>query len=332
MSMVRMGQISDESMKGMLWEVEAHQLQFLALRKRLIREFKKPESEGFITSSSRSIQFEIQAALIPDKHKFEYQSARELVRIVEGFRDFWFKEYFIYFHGISDSEYEAIERELRRAGLRGMVRFTFENALDAAILRISPGPERYVIGGHFALELLRKIPSIPGHDRHSVLNLRDTLFRVPGVRSKEGDQCFQPDTRSGEAWPSLMMEVGHQKGLKFLRLDAEWWLVNSHEQTRLVIIIKIDRDPFALHIECWMMAETSRRQTTHTPDKVPRCVQEFDTDAAGGVTSSTGSTELQIPYDSIFDEIGPDPPLPPITFSFSELSSFALWMFQQLHE
>jgi len=30
--------------------------------------------------------------------------------------------------------------------------------------------------------------------------------------------------------------------MKFLRLDAEWWLLNSHDNTRFVILMKIERD------------------------------------------------------------------------------------------
>ena len=65
----------------------------------------------------------------------------------------------------------------------------------------------------------------------------------------------------GEAWPSVMMEVGYSEGIDFLRLDAEWWLVHSQGQTRFVIIGKFERDPFALCFECWMMVESGRRET-----------------------------------------------------------------------
>lgn len=108
------------------------------------------------------------------------------------------EEYFVYFHGISDSEYEVIERALRRAVLRSTVRFTFENALDAAILRISPSLEHHVIGNNFSFEFVRKIDSSPGYNRPSVFGLRATLFQVPGVRSKEGDQSYRPHTGGGE--------------------------------------------------------------------------------------------------------------------------------------
>ena len=82
-----------------------------------------------------------------------------------------------------------------------------------------------------------------------------------------------------------------------------------------------------------MMAETGRRQTRRTPPRIPLCVQDFDINRAGDVVSKVGSTELEIPYSSIFDDHdskSPLPPSPPSRFSFSELSEFAVMMFEDL--
>jgi len=214
------------------------------------------------------------------------------------------------------------------------VRFTFEKALDAAILRIRPGSDHHSIAANFAVLFTDKIASIPRHTWHSVSCCGASIFRIPGVRSKEGDQSFRPRSRSGrEAWPSVMVEVGYSEGMDFLRLDAEWWLLNSKDKTRFFILIEIKRDPFALRIECWTMAETGRRQTRSTPHRIPLCVQEFDINRAGAVASKMGSTELEIPYGAIFDDHDPKsplPPSPPVKFSFSELSEFAVRMFEDL--
>jgi len=127
-----------------------------------------------------------------------------------------------------------------------------------------------------------------------------------------------------------MMEVGYSEGMDFLRLDAEWWLVNSKGQTRFVIIIKVEKDLFALRYECWKMVESGHPETRRIPSQIPRCVQDFDIDEAGVVVSTLGSTELEIPYDCILDQPGRDPPLPPVKFSFAELSRFAVSMFEML--
>ena len=80
----------------------------------------RPEAQG------RCTQFELQAALIPDENRFEYQSALELARTVRMTVDSGFKEeYFLYFHGVTDSEFDVLEQELRAVQLRTAVRFTF---------------------------------------------------------------------------------------------------------------------------------------------------------------------------------------------------------------
>lgn len=291
------------------------------------------QHDRFSTSSNRCIQFEIQAALIADENKFEYRSLEliQLVRTVEQFVDSESPEEYLYFYGISDREYELIDNVLRQVALRSTVRFTFENALNAAILHIRPGLEHNMIACNFVSKLEKKLASIPGNE-HSVSGFGAALFQTTGVRSKEGDQCLRPRTRKGRhAWPSVMIEAGYSKGKDFLSLDAEWWLINSEGSTRFVIIIIIERDPWALRIECWKMIETGRRETRQTPARMPRCVQDFNINEAGAVVSPMESPELSIPYECIFDKCDSDsPPLPPVTLSFLELSKFALFMFEQL--
>lgn len=140
MSMVQMGKMDVELMKGILREVEAHKLQFFNFHQRFIRQTQQRKPEAFITLGPRSAQFEMQAAVIPNQNKFEYQTARKLVDTVEAFLRTGLQEFVLYLDGISASEQEATEKELHRIGLKHMVRFTFENALHAAILDIRPGP------------------------------------------------------------------------------------------------------------------------------------------------------------------------------------------------
>ena len=52
---------------------------------------------GAAGGGTTGTQFEMQAALIPDRHKFEYQSARELARTVERIIDSWTAEQYFLF-------------------------------------------------------------------------------------------------------------------------------------------------------------------------------------------------------------------------------------------
>jgi len=268
--------------------------------------------------------FEMQAALIPDESKFKYESARKLARTVEKtFNSGTADQYFLHFHGVGDREFDMIERELRRVQLRNSVRFTFENSLDAAIIRITPGPEHSRVGINLYCEIIDKIASTPGHSRRSVEGLGATLFQVPGVRSKQGDESFGPRTRMGRnGWPSVMMEVGYAGREDFLRLDAQWWLINSAGRTRFVILVFVTKNPLALSIECWSMTGYGGTESRQTSFGVPTCVDSFNIDSFGNVKSLLGSTELRIPYTYIFDQHqgGAED----VVFSFDELSEFAL--------
>ena len=199
---------------------------------------------GVGAASGGTTQFQMQVALIPNQHKFEYQRAQDLVRKVQRIIDSGTADqYFLYFHEVAYSDFEFIDWELRRAQLRSKVRFTFENSLDAVILRIIPGPEHARIGRYLYSMIALKISSIPGHSIESIEGFGARLLQVPG-RSKEGDQSFGPGTRVGtNAWPSVMMEIGYSGGEDFLHLDAQWWLINSADKIRFVILatIKIGR-------------------------------------------------------------------------------------------
>ena len=293
------------------------------------------QHDRFSPFSKRCIQFEIQVALIPDQNKFEYRSPQDLIRRVIEFEKSEPGGGHLYFHGIPDSKHEVIPEKVRKSQKRSIVCFTYENALHAAILHLHPGGIVYgYLTSNIATQLLSKMDSIPGYIAKSVIHCGAILFEVPGVRSKQGDRCLVSDERrrrQREWWPSVMIQVavGNAIAMDFLRLDAEWWLMNSDKNTRFVILVKLETDPFALHIECWMMVETGRRQTRLTPALIPRCVQDFDINEAGDVTSIMGSTELEVPYGCIFDEV-PNPSPPATTLSIAELSAFALWLFETL--
>lgn len=63
-------------------------------------------------------------------------------------------------------------------------------------------------------------------------------------RSKEHDESFIPLGRSvtNGAFPSFVIEVGVSESLSQLRLDAQFWLLNTNNQYNLVLIIFVNRN------------------------------------------------------------------------------------------
>ena len=286
--------------------------------------------DPLLDATRRSSQFEMQASLIPDKNKFEYQSAPELLRIIDNtVKSGSAEEYFLYFHGVTHDHLHELDREFFRSNLRCTVRFTTENNLQALICRILTGGRHHTLMLNLCIEIRFKIAEIPGHTHRSIDLFGAKRFFLGNLRSKEGYEALGPEAQAASGiWPPVVIEFGYSEGLDFLHLDAEWWLINSTGETRLVILIQLMTDPFAIRIECWAMAPPpSHTETRHTPIDAPSCLQLFDINANGVVTST--SPELCIPYSSLFNE--PNENAQDVAFTNDELSSFALWMFNLMN-
>jgi len=105
--------------------------------------------------------------------------------------------------------------------------------------------------------------------------------------------------------------------------------MNADKRTRFIILVKLETDWFGLNIECRMMVETGRHHTRLMPALIPRCVLDFDIKDEGDVTSTMGSTQIEVPYSSIFDEV-PHVSPPATMLSIVELSAFAVWLLEQI--
>jgi len=274
-------------------------------------------------------QFEIQAALIPQQNRFQYQSRAALARTIKSIIDSKAaEEHFIYIQGIGEKEADKIRTQLRRSFQNPFTRLTFESALGAAIIRITPTSERNKVGTHLLPRIMAKISFTPPRAGGPMSWYLSSQGDIPGVRSKEGDYVLVPATREEkkDSWPTVVIEAGFSQGLDFYRSDAKWWLINSAGQTRFVITTQVFRNPAAFHFECWKMIPSGRRQTRQTRAWIPGRVQDYDIDAKGVVVSA--SSELRIPYGCIFDE--PPDNASDVVLTNAELSDFALFIFSKL--
>jgi len=275
-----------------------------------------------------SPEFQMQAALIPEQNRFEYESPAKIISTIQTTIDSGSaEEYFLYFYSINHGHLPEIDAEFWKCRLRCTVRFTTENSLSALICKVLCGGNLSTLALNLWLRIEYMIGTIPGHTRHSIRPFYGTRSYVSDVRSKEGYQAIAPVTRGARpAWPSVVMEVGSSEALDFLRLDAKWWLVNSAGNTQFVMLVQLMRDPFAIHIECWAMVASDDGQTMQVATQTPACIQLFDMDAEGTVLSE--SPDLRIPYSCIFDE--PNENAPDAVFTNAELSFFAPWIFNVL--
>ena len=288
----------------------------------------RQDTSGRTTSK----RFEMQAALIPDENRFEYESAAKLLSIVKSIANSGSaKEYFLYFHGVTHDHLPEIDRAFFESEIRCTILSTTENSLRALICRILPGGRHKTLMMNLLMEIGFKVSRIPGHNFKSINRFTARRFYLGDIRSKEGYQDLGPEEPMAKGvWPPAVVEVGYSDALEFLRLDAEWWLINSASATRLVILVQLMVDPFAIRIEFWVMALIlPSTRIGDTPIALPRRVQLFNIDANGVVTSTSPEPELRIPYSSLFDE--PNENAQDVVFTNDELSSFALRMFRLMN-
>jgi len=224
----------------------------------------QPTPDRLPEAIRRSTQFERQAALIPDEHKFEYESPAELLRTIENtVNSRSAEEYFLYFTRVTHDHLPELDWAFFRSNLKCTVRFTTENSLQALICRILPRGRHSTLMFNLRMEIRFKIAAIPGHTYKSIDPLGGKRFYLGDLRSKEGYHALRPDTdRARGVWPPAVIEFGYSEALDFLRLDAEWWLINSAGATRLVILVQLITAPFAIRIECWAMAPPLRPTST----------------------------------------------------------------------
>jgi hypothetical protein len=134
---------------------------------------------------------------------------------------------------------------------------------------------------------------------------------MPGNVHKEPDESYSPDTRSRTDFPSFVVEVGASESLNPLRLDARLWLSNTNDLTRLILLIKIDKDAKTLTFERWERVHQpsqqpgmrSRSQTEIVPGRVKQVVVNFSNPS----NITVRGTPMLLPIQLIFDNLLPLP-------------------------
>ncbi|KAF8419673.1 hypothetical protein EV426DRAFT_538359 [Tirmania nivea] len=200
----------------------------------------------------------------------------------------------------------------------------WEEAVGSGILRLLPSPFHDITSSQFIYNIITKVAAIPGHTTNSIRGVGKTKYRVPGKRSKEGDEAIQCATRRWSDWPNLVIEVGYSERIAYLRYDARWWLMHSQGAVKLVIIIHVTHQPDSLHIELWSMQANPNPRTRNAPPNIPVATGEIDIDALGTVTPPMAT--ITIPYDMLFDAAHLN--AQDIVLTAAELSDIATTIYQ----
>ncbi|KAI2712097.1 hypothetical protein CBS147332_5733 [Penicillium roqueforti] len=114
-----------------------------------------------------------------------------------------------------------------------------------------------------------------------------TFLSQSKISSQEADTAYKPVTRNqGSDWPTIVLECGYSESMRRLAVDARWWLVNAGGDVKTVLLISINGERQALHLERWCLAPPYDRPVTrNTPSMVPTKTGEVDI-VAGIVTGA----------------------------------------------
>ena len=88
-------------------------------------------------------------------------------------------------------------------------------------------------------------------------------------------------------WPTVVFECGVSESLARLRVDAHWWLTNSHRRVKTLIIINASLGEKKLYVEKWQFSEVPNPHVTRgrpTPTiAMPTCI--WGTEIEGSVAT-----------------------------------------------
>ena len=185
------------------------------------------------------------------------------------------------------------------------------------LIKLIPTREHDVAVMTFSSELAVKLHILGV--RCTLLPFGATRHRALSGRSKEADQAYQPSTRVLPTdWPSLVIEVGVSQSLGKLRSDAHFWLTQSAEQTRVVILIYVKRATRVMTIERWEDVPSPRPRRLTSPPHNPTMVQTLTLHANGLVIDGP----LLITASKVYDTLPPGLGQNDFTFTNQELTQY----------
>ena len=245
--------------------------------------------------------------------RFKVLVKQAAVDLLSGTRS----DQYLAFSGAPPGSLRSIDRGRRRSELPGM-RILYDHDAEILITKLMAGPHHELASSLFVRMFLSKVVSA-GLPLDSFYDFGTTRFEVPGGRGKEADRALRPDTRiRADDWPTLVIEVGVAESLSQLRTDAHFWLTQSGGQTRVVILIAVEKTSRFVTIERWEHTPRTRPTRAQSPTYGPTKMQALSLDANGQLTGGP----LHIPASNVFDVVPAGVPQTEFLFGAQDLASY----------
>jgi hypothetical protein len=156
--------------------------------------------------------------------------------------------------------------------------------------------------------------------RTSIVATGSGRFGRRAGRSKEANVGYKPISREMEdEWPSFVIEVGVSESLAMLHRDAAFWITNSDQRTRIVIVLSINRRDRRILVERWEeVARTRPNRSTANYSRIPGLMQSLTLNA----DIEYDGPSLEIPAEKLFDGLPQNIPGGEFLFTPDNLNVF----------
>lgn len=177
---------------------------------------------------------------------------------------------------------------------------TYDATQEVLVIKFQAGVEHETAGQSMA-ELFRDHMVNNAIAKNTLVPTGSARFGSVNRRQKEGDVSYKPRTRiNKDDFPSFVIEVGVSESLLLLRTDASYWLTQSNGQTKIVLLISVNRRTKEIVMEVWG-AQPGVGRTRATINQLTYMPNRLQTLKLTN-TAITG-TPLHLPADKIFDTI-----------------------------
>lgn len=156
---------------------------------------------------------------------------------------------------VSPSAFRALETERDRRGQHCRLFYRPETECIVITVPTLSHSEMHII---LFLEIRDTMVAMGTHDDWRPIG--NTTHNAANGSSGQGDSAGSPFSgRSGNDWPTLVIEAGFSQTLPSLHAKMRWWFAVSSHGVHVVILVKMHRAQETMHIEKWVEVEVAGR-------------------------------------------------------------------------
>jgi hypothetical protein len=162
-------------------------------------------------------------------------------------------EQYLGFQPVTKDEMKTID--ILHASIGKSIRFRYFHDTSLLITKLMPTSALETSHAGFGMLIFLRTMKM-GIPEGELWSMAASTYYAENHRSsKEGDTSFKPCSRpKATDWPSIVIESGFSESLQGLRSDANWWLTNSHDGVKIVILIALEMATKSIQMEKWLLA------------------------------------------------------------------------------